>query len=370
MSRPLSQRSTILVLLAFFLLLGGIEGFSLYLATLRAGLPIRPLRLLTGTFPSLVMQMALTWPVALVSRRFRLGPGTWARRLPIHAVAALLFSALVVFGSVVIFDRLGRLEGEPVPAVAVRFFFSTLANQIVLYSMLVGIFHALDYLRESEQRERERAELAISLAESRLHALRSQLSPHFFFNTLNAISTFALQGRPERVGDMVGALGDLMRASLDDRLPHEVPLRRELELLDLYLEIQRVRFSDWLRIEQQIDRDALDVLVPSLVLQPLVENAIAHGGQDEHEINRVRIRCHLAGPDALVLEIENPAPGVEAPSGNGLRMGVGLRNTRARLEQLHPDRHEFGFGPVEGRGFVTTIRLPVRRAAAPVAEVP
>ena len=369
MSRPIPRWTTIVVVLGFFLLLGSIEGLSLYAATVRAKLPYTLWRVVSGSIPSLTMQLALTWPVAVLSSRLRLEPGRWARRLPVHALAALLFAVIVVIGTVLIFDAMGRLQGEPVRAVAVRMFFSTLANQIVIYAMLLGIFHAIDYLNESEQRERERARLEASLAESRLQALRSQLSPHFFFNTLNAISTFALQGRPERVGDMVGALGDLMRASLDDRLSHEVPLRRELELLDLYLEIQRVRFADWLRVEQQIDADALDVLVPSLVLQPLVENAIAHGGQDERDLNVVRIACRLAPEDTLVLTIENRASDTAVPSTNGLRMGVGLRNTRERLEQLHPGRHGFEFGRVDGRGFVTVIRLPARRATPAPGEV-
>ena len=365
MTRPTFRPSALLVVLGFFLLLGTIEAMSFLVALVRAGRPVDPLRILNGTYPSLVMQMALAWPAAWLSSRFRLEPGAWRRRLPIHLLAAVVFATIVVIGTVQIIGWQGNLDGEPVRVVATRFFFATLANQIVLYAMLVGIFHALDYLAESEQRERERARLAVSLTESRLHALRSQLSPHFFFNTLNAISTFALQGWPEQVGDMVGALGELMRASLDDRLPHQVPLRRELELLELYLEIQRVRFADWLRVDEQVDRDALDVLVPSLALQPLVENAIAHGGQDEHHMNVVRIRCRVEREtETLAIEITNPSPNGASPPTDGLRIGVGLRNTRERLEQLYPGNHTFTFG-LTPQGFTTSIRIPAIRAVPP-----
>src|SRR4029079_7101845 len=102
----------------------------------------------------------------------------------------------------------------------------------------------------------ENARVAAGLAAARLDALRSQLRPHFFFNTLNAISSLALQRRPNDLVKMVGALGDLVRSTLDEDLPHEIPLERELGLLDLYLHIQRVRFEDWLRVDQEIDADA------------------------------------------------------------------------------------------------------------------
>jgi two-component system sensor histidine kinase AlgZ len=181
---------------------------------------------------------------------------------------------------------------------------------------------------------------------------------------LNAISTFSLQGRPEQVAEMVGALGELMRASLDEQLPHEVPLRRELELLGLYLDIQRVRFQDWLRIEERVDPGACEVLVPSLILQPLVENAIEHGGPDVDGLHRVRIGCALER-GALRIEIANPESAGEPPAHARAGGGVGLRNTRERLEQLYPGEHDFRCGAVAGRGFVTAVRIPVRGAVAP-----
>jgi hypothetical protein len=362
MTKPSPQRTAIFVVLGFFLVLGSLEALSLIVATARAGRPLSVPRLLQGTLPSWIIQLALAWPLRWLSRRARLGPGTWLKRLPVHAFGAFLFVSLTVLGTVLIFKWLGRLGDDSLQTVAVRSFFAFLANQVAIYGAMVGVFHALDYLQEPEQRERERARLAASLTETRLNALRSQLSPHFFFNTLNAISTFALQGRPDQVGDMVGALGDLMRASLDDRLPHQVPLRRELELLDLYLDIQRVRFADWLRVEQEVAADATDVLVPSLMLQPLVENAIEHGGSGADGQNLVRIRCRM-DRDALAIEIENPRPATNGGSSDELRLGVGLRNTKERLEQLYPGQHEFRFGTVPGRGFVTAVRIPARREA-------
>lgn len=370
MTQPNSKWTPVAVVLGFFLVMGSLEALSFYVATVRSGRPMTAWALATAICPSLVIQIALAWPVSVLSRRARLGPGTWHRSLPIHIVGALVFAGIVTVWAVLVVRELGLLVSkDPLSDIFFRNFIAIAANQIAVYGSLVGVFHALEYLRESEQRERERARLELNLADARLNALRSQLSPHFFFNTLNAISTFALQGRREHVGDMVGALGELMRASLDERLPHEVPLWRELELLDLYLDIQRVRFADWLRIEREVQPEALDVLVPSLMLQPLVENVIEHGGSSGDDPTVVRIRCRLEGAD-LAIDIENPTSEDADAPGGGLGMGVGLRNTKERLEQLHPGEHSFRFGAVPGGGFVTAVRLRARHATPSAAPDP
>ena len=342
-------------MLACAFLLAGLESLSFHVGMERLGRPISWPRAVAGVLPSWLILAVLAWPVRELSRRVRLGPGSWKVSLPVHVVAAAAFIAAKCWTTAFVNGSLGLLDGEPVFAAATRYFYTYLAYDVVIYGTLVGAFHALDYVRESEARERERARLAASLIETRLHVLRSQLSPHFFFNTLNAISTFALQGRPAQVGEMVGALGELVRVSLDDRLGHQVPLAQELEYLELYLDIQRVRFADWLRIEKRVAPEVSDVLVPSLILQPLMENAIEHGIPGPDGIMSVRLSCELEG-DALRIEISNPGPATASP-----RTGVGLRNTQERLEQIHPGRHEFRYGPAEETGFRVVMRIPARR---------
>jgi hypothetical protein len=346
-----------LVVLGLVFVLCAIEGTTLVVETLRAGRPVLFWRVVTGSLTSWFFVVLLLPAVRFLSRRARIGPATWRSALPVHLLAGIVFAVVTMTATALVFKALGRHPDLAVPQLIFEYVISFTASQIAIYGAITGLFHAFDYLAESEQRERERARLAVSLAESRLNALRSQLRPHFFFNTLNAISTFALVGRPKQVGDMVGALGELVRASLDEKLPHEIPLRRELELLELYLGIQRVRFADWLRIDRAIDPGACDVLVPSLMMQPLVENAIEHGGSEAGNV--VEIRCRLDGP-ALVIEIVSPDEAAQdfAPA----EVGVGLGNTRARLEQLHPGAHEFRYGAVAGRGFVTALRIPARTA--------
>jgi hypothetical protein len=351
------------LVVGFALLLGVLEAFSLSVGMARLGRPIPWTRALIGTVPTWLAMAALAWPVRLLSRHARLGPATWKTSLPLHLLGAAAFVVARPITSAFVNFHLGLLDGEPMSAAATRYFYTYLAYEVLIYWTLVGAFHALDYLRESERSERERARLAASHTEARLHALRSQLRPHFFFNTLNAISTFALQGRPAQVGEMVGSLGELVRVSLDDRLGHRVTLDRELELLDLYLDIQRVRFADWLSIELAIDPDARDVLVPTLILQPLLENAIEHGVRGPDGVTRVELRCALDG-DVLEIEVANQGPDADA---GGMTPGVGLSNTRERLEQLHPDEHQLRIGPVPGRGFVVTLRLPAMRARSSTA---
>jgi LytS/YehU family sensor histidine kinase len=293
--------------------------------------------------------------------RVPLVPGSLRRRVPLYALGGFLYTYATCLGTAVLCRILGLFDQPVLPTVA-RSFFAFLPSQFALFAVIVGVFHALDNRRQAEEHAQARLQLAASLTEARLHALRSQLSPHFFFNTLNAISTLTMQGRKEQVVRMVSGLGDLVRLSLDEKLPHEVPLARELELLEIYLGIQRIRFADWLRVEQEVDPRALEFLVPTLVLQPLVENAIEHGGEDVDGLHRVVIRCVLDG-GVLEISVANP----ETTGGtavHSVRLGVGLRNTTERLRQLHPGAHEFRHGPVAEGGFQTIVRIAARRAAA------
>ncbi len=357
-ARGAERWTPILWILAFALALGLLESISLRAYRQRLGpAPITWGRALLGTLPSWLVVAALVWPVRLLARAAPLRPRAWLRHLPIHTAASALFVAASTAGTALAYGRLGLLGSEPFHAAFVRIGYTYLAYSFLTYWAIAGAWHALDYHAESERRERARAALAASLTEARLQALKAQIDPHFLFNTLNAISTFALQGKPDQVAGMVASLGDLMRLCMNDALPHEVPLARELEFLDLYLDIQRVRFPDWLRVEQEVSPEARDVLVPSMILQPLMENAIVHGAGDASGLDRVRLRCALENGH-LTIEIRNPAPasGSEHGSGNG----VGLRNTRERLAQIHPGRHEFASHATEG-GWRVMLRVPARR---------
>lgn len=214
---------------------------------------------------------------------------------------------------------------------------------------------------ESERARADSAQLEAQLAEARLDALRRQLDPHFLFNTLNAVSAL-VERDPRGVRRMIGQLSDLLRHSMDGASVPEVPLREELGLLERYVDIMRVRFEN-LAIETRADPRTLDALVPNLILQPLVENAIRHGIEPRAEGGRVIVETLLDG-EALVLRVHDDGEGraVWPREGEGGR-GVGLRNTEARLAQLYGAAQRLTVGPDPAGGMLAEVRLPYHTRA-------
>jgi two-component system LytT family sensor kinase len=222
------------------------------------------------------------------------------------------------------------------------------------YWLILGVQAAFVYQRMYQQQRVTSAELEGRLTEARLEALRLQVHPHFLFNTLNAISAF-VEADPERARRMISRLGDLLRRTLDSGTAAELPLGRELDLLGPYLEIQRIRFGDRLSIEVDVTEGTAAALIPALMLQPLVENAVEHGVSRTSNGGRVRLSAERAG-DRLRLEIADNGPG---PTKNG--DGIGLANTRARLAGLYGTAGRLELKGA-ANGTVVTIELPFRTA--------
>jgi len=215
--------------------------------------------------------------------------------------------------------------------------------------------------RDTVRLQSQAAELQAQLAEARLSSLRTQLNPHFLFNTLNTVSAL-VERDPRGVRRMIARLSDLLRATLEGGAEPEIPLRRELDLLQRYLDILQIRFQG--RLETSIDCEAglAEVPVPNLILQPLVENAIKHGVGRAEGCGRIDVRVRRTGHD-LVLTVRDTGDGAGSggsplPAEPGT--GVGLRNTRARLEQLYGGRQRFTLEPAAEGGMVATIVVPVR----------
>ena len=213
---------------------------------------------------------------------------------------------------------------------------------------------------ESERARADSAQLGAQLAEARLDALRRQIDPHFLFNTLNAVSAL-VERDPRGVRRMIGQLSDLLRHSMDSASAPEVPLARELDLLGRYVDIMRVRFEDQLEIVMNADPRALDALVPNMILQPLVENAIKHGVEQRDNGGRVEVEASLDG-DTLVLRVRDNGPGMAPWSSSDDRSlntsGVGLRNTAARLAHLYGTAQRFTVGPGAEGGTIAEVRIP------------
>ncbi|MGH9885047.1 MAG: sensor histidine kinase [bacterium] len=199
------------------------------------------------------------------------------------------------------------------------------------------------------------ATLAAELASSQLDALRSQLRPHFLFNTLNAISVLTVED-PDKARRMVLRLGSLLRRSLDEE-KHEIPLREELSFLDDYIDIQRVRFGDRLVVTLAIEPGAAEARVPVLMLQPLVENAIEHGAPERDATTSITLRAApVAGALRLTIEDNGPGPGDTTLR----REGIGLRNTRDRLRTLYGERARIDLrAAAGGAGTCVDVTIPL-----------
>jgi len=210
-------------------------------------------------------------------------------------------------------------------------------NGIVTYGVIVGIYHAVTYYAQFREREVRASQLETQVAQAQLMALKMQLQPHFLFNTLNSISALVTDN-PAAAERMIARLSELLRTTLENAGTQEVSLQQELAVLDTYLEIERARFPDRLRVQMDIDPAVLDARVPNLILQPLVENAIRHGIAPQPHTGEVAI--HAARSNGhLMLRVQDNGVGVQAL--DTLEWGVGLTNTEARLQQLYGAQHTF-----------------------------
>jgi len=244
-------------------------------------------------------------------------------------------------------------------------------NAIVLYLGVLAAGLARSYSRRYTARERESARreaaLHAQLAEARLDALRRQLDPHFLFNTLNAVSAL-VERDPRGVRRMIARLSELLRHSFEGGDEAEVPLREELALLARYVEIMQLRFQGRLTVDTHAEERVLDALVPAMILQPLVENAVKHGVEKSTGPGWVEIEACAEG-GTLVLTVRNDGP-ARAPSRvPNERVGVGVRNTVERLRQLYGDAGTFTLSAGDEGGAVAEIRLPLRAPDGSAAEL-
>ena len=230
-------------------------------------------------------------------------------------------------------------------------------NALVIYLGVLAAGLARAYSLRLGARREQATQLQAQLAEARLDALRSQLDPHFLFNTLNAVSSL-VERDPRGVRRMITRLSELLRYSMEGAREPEITLRRELDLLDRYLDIMQVRFPG-LNVLRLLDDGALDVMVPSMILQPLVENAIRHGVEKMTEAGRIEIEA-LLNENTLVLRVSDNGPG-ESATPDVESAGVGLRNTRARLEQLYGPSGQFSLSRNAEGLTVAEVRLPATR---------
>jgi LytS/YehU family sensor histidine kinase len=237
---------------------------------------------------------------------------------------------------------------------------------IFLAVLAAGV--ARDYFFRYQRRLEEEARLRAQLAEARFTVLQSQLNPHFLFNTLNAVATL-VDRDPRGVRRIISRLSELLRATLEPSTDPELPLATELALTQRYLEILEIRFQGRLTTVVDAPIELNSALVPRLILQPLIENAMKHAVGLTSEPSRIVVRVRRDGYD-LVLTVEDTGAGEASTRVTGEQMistGIGLKNTRARLDELYGDEHQFTLEPNEVGGTTVTIRIPFHEAVAAVA---
>jgi two-component system LytT family sensor kinase len=306
---------------------------------------------------------ALLAPVIMgIAARYQLGSTSWSTQIAVHVTGVLVYSFIHTPTMFALRAVLAWTFGTRKPAVnfwsvASGEYIAQLDWQLMTYLFLVGLAHALVYRRESEQRALDASRLETRLVEAQLQALQRQLHPHFLFNTLNTIAGL-IRTNVEAADVMIDQLGDLLRMALNTSGRQEVPLKQELDVLRKYLDIEQTRFGSRLRVHMQIEPETLDAEVPNLLLQPLVENAIRHGISPHSRPGWLAVEAARHG-DRLILHVRDSGYGVAPERLLALNNGVGLANTRARLEHLYRRSHEFTFANLED-GFCVTIAVPFR----------
>ena len=342
----------------FFALLNGTQ---VVVSVWMEGMHIPFWRLFATDFLGWLIWIPATPIVLALGRRFPVGRGTWWRVLPIHLLACVLISLAHAAFATYIYQSFLPI-GNPREA---RSFFEMLSGRamsqfhldLLIYGATMGVSYAVSYYFRYREREFRASQLETQLAQAQLQTLKMQLHPHFLFNTLNGIAGLVRDSKNKAAVDMLAGLSDLLRYTLENAGKQEVPLKEELEFLELYLDIQQMRFSDRLKVEMHVEPEVLDALVPNLILQPLVENAIRHGVSRRADSGVVGISARRHG-GSLRISIYDDGLGLKRDDGSATVEGVGLSNTRARLSQLYGERQRFSLAEREGGGVEAKLVIP------------
>jgi two-component sensor histidine kinase len=311
----------------------------------------------------------LTPLVIRAGRRFPVERSSWARSLLIHLPLFLALSTFHLFCCVALTVLIQPFDIWSNTAPFTVQFLKTLRGwmpiEFIIYGATLGIGYAFDYYDKYRERESRAVQLEAQLAQAQLQSLKMQLHPHFLFNTLNGIAGLVRDRKNKEAVSMIAGLSDLLRHALESAGKQEVSLREELDFLELYLDIQQMRFSDRLQVRMEIQPETLEARVPNLILQPLVENAIRHGVAQRVSAGLVAVSARRER-GLLQIKVYDDGPGLQ----EGWRMeesdGIGLANTRERLQQLYGPEHRFDVRNRSEGGVEATLLIPLRLAAGEV----
>jgi two-component system, LytTR family, sensor kinase len=362
--RPQQSWLKFLAVFAFWTLLGLAFGVQFHFASEQIGNPVPWSRALGHSLSDWYVFALLSIPAVALARRFAIERPHRARALSIHFFASIAFTlAYVGLRSAVALWQSGD------NAAFAQAFTSLLLKSwhfdLIVYWVIVAVSHAFGYYAQLRERELRNAELERRLTEARLQALQMQLNPHFLFNTLHAISSL-MHKDVDAADAMLVRLSELLRHALDATNTQEVTLREELHFLRRYLEIEQTRFGKRLKIDMTVPPETLDAYVPNLILQPTLENAIIHGIEPNARPGHIELVARKEG-ERLHIEVRDNGSGVTSGK---IEEGVGLSNTRARLQQLYGSDQQFTIANRAEGGAVVTLVIPFRRAVRASALSP
>lgn len=348
------------VVLLVWTAIGFFFTFQYYFASIRGERPVGWAETFAVQFSYAYIWALVTPPALWLAGRYRLETEHWRRNLLLHALfstacAILVGCMLFVFYSLY-WDAPRGATGTL--GMTFRIVVLNASENYGIYCLILLARHALDYYRRYTAGERRAAQLQTQLAEAQLQALKMQLQPHFLFNTLHSISALVYKD-VEAADRMIARLGDFLRLTLENSGAQQVTLQQELEFLKCYLEIEHIRFQDRLTTNLHIDPEALNTRVPNLILQPIVENAIRHGIAPRTSQGRIDILAERKN-GTLRIRIKDNGPGLTLNRSfdSSIKEGVGLANTRARLEQLYGEAHRFELADDPRGGLVVTLEIP------------
>lgn len=317
---------------------------------------LRLLEETTGAYTAMLLFPLLVWFV----RRFPIDKTNWARLAPLYVLAMVLLSvthtSMMALSRAAIAPLVG-LGPYDYGDMRVRYWME-MANDALSFCVMTGLINLFDYYATTRDHEVRAAQLESRLAQAQLQNLRLQLQPHFLFNALNTVSA-VMYDDPRRADRMLADLSELLRMTLRNTQAQETTLDEELRFLGHYVEIMQARFEERLQVEVEADPVVRGALVPQLLLQPLVENAIRHGFDPVTSRGTIEVRCAREN-GTLVLTVRDHGTGLKEPAAQALQHGIGLSNTAARLTQLYGERHQLDLVNPAGGGLEVRIRLPYR----------
>jgi two-component sensor histidine kinase len=319
---------------------------------------------LTRMFLNYSLFALLTPFVIVIARRFRFTREHWVVPLIAHVVGFFVFCTAWAVLRVTFFQvhevATSKLMTPSLETLK-DLWVSNFEDALWMYFPIIFLSHAVLFYHDSRERLVQESELQAQLARAQLSLLQAQLHPHFLFNTLHAVST--LMGRDVSAARaMIVRLSELLRQALESVDVQEVSLKRELEFIDNYLEIEKIRFQDRLTVQLEIAPLTLDALVPNLLLQPLVENAVRHGVAMQPGPGWVRIASRHVD-DKLLIEIEDSGLGLSQVAGPH-REGIGHRNTRSRLSHIYGQGQKFELISRTGKGLLISIEVPFQTVSS------